>query len=223
MGHSFNHDVLSDWGDKPDDSFWHTWKQCGFWTHDEAAILYHIVHSHAGLWLDIGAHTGWTSAHVVVAGGRVASVEPMLALQEWQARFEQNVNAFWPGIYDVSHMRSYEYAQQTRLLFDGVIVDGDHCDQWPLSDAKCAHNLLRGDGIVLFHDAIGGPVWRGIEYLLDAGYQCKMYRTPHMVACCWRGEWTPPEHTPDPKIDWNEIRTNHMKEFAWQRVSVDAA
>jgi hypothetical protein len=39
---------------------------CGFWTHDEAALLYTIANSvPRGTWVDIGARLGWTAAHVL--------------------------------------------------------------------------------------------------------------------------------------------------------------
>lgn len=224
MGHSFGHDVLSDWGDKDaDDPVFGIYTRCGFWTHDEAAILYTIAKERGGgMWLDIGAHTGWTAAHAIAAGANVACVEPMLRLDHWQQRFEANLDAFWKGLKEASYQRSDEYLRMTPLVFDGAIIDGDHNHPWPLLDASLCDSIGRKDKVILFHDAIGGPVWRGIEHLLDAGYRCHVYLTPHVVACCYRGfEWTPPAHECDPAINWREIQTNHMKGFPWDRVTHD--
>lgn len=49
---------------------------CGYATHDEASLIYQIAQRNRGLWLEIGAHTGWTSAHMALPGNRVISVEP---------------------------------------------------------------------------------------------------------------------------------------------------
>lgn len=223
MGHSFGHDVLSDWSDKrEDDPVFGIYTRCGFWTHDEAALLYRIAQLRRGLWLDIGAHTGWTTAHLAAAGCEVVCVEPMLRLQMWDERFEDNLRNLWTHIEEATYLRSEQYLRRTTLQFDGVVVDGDHNAPCPLNDATLAHLHLTDPGVILFHDAIGGPVWDGVYYLLDQGYKCKMYFTPHMVACCWRGDWTPPVHVPDPAIPWREIQANHMRGFQWHRVECDA-
>lgn len=222
MGHSFGHDVLSDWGDKAeDDPVFGIYTRCGFWTHDEAAILYTIARSIGGHWLDIGAHTGWTAAHCAAAGCDIVIVEPMTRLEHWSRRLEDNLHAFWPHVEEITYLRSEEYLRVTSLRFDGIIIDGDHGHPNPLLDASLGELRLEPYGAILFHDAIGGPVWRGIEHLLNAGYRCHVYLTPHIVACCWRGEWTPPAHDADPAINWREIQTNHMKGFPWNRVTHD--
>ena len=44
MGHSFGHDVPSDWSDfKENDPRFGIYTRCGMWTHDEAALLYAIA------------------------------------------------------------------------------------------------------------------------------------------------------------------------------------
>lgn len=49
---------------------------CGYATHDEASLIYQLAMLNKGLWLEIGAHTGWTTAHMALPGNRVISVEP---------------------------------------------------------------------------------------------------------------------------------------------------
>lgn len=231
MGHSFGHEVGSDWADKSeDDPIFGIYKKCGLFTRDEAAILYTIAASIGGRWLDIGAHTGWTTAHLIAAGCKVVAVEPMLRLDHWLQRFEQNLDAdcFWDGLEESTWLRSDEYMREMSRLdgprvFDGVVIDGDHNHPCPLTDATLAATLVEpGRSVILLHDAIGGPVWRGIEHLMSAGYQCHMYMTPHLIACCYKGDWTPPKHEPDPAVPWAHIRANHLKDFPWIGVTYDA-
>lgn len=223
QGHSFGHDVVSDWSDKDDDDpVFGLYKQCGFWTHDEAAILFHIAGRVTGSWLDIGGATGWTAAHLAQAGANVISVEPMLWLQEWRARFAANVGIElrhgyimpWAG-------RSEQFfcvLEGMELRFDGVVIDGDHNAPVPLRDAISAASRLYNPGVILLHDLMGGPVQDAAIWLMDHGFNCRVYYTPHMIACCWRGDrFTPPQHMADTAIDWQEIRTNHMRDFPWER------
>lgn len=239
MGHSFGHDEISDWADKPEgDPVFGLYRKCGLWSHDEAAILYNVAQRRPGRWLDIGAHTGWTAAHLAAAGCFVTALEPMLPAPGWPERFDANTEA-WRSQIARSSMRADEYfaAFPPRPLFNGVVVDGDHIHPHPLADALGASNRLMPGGVILMHDAMGGPVWNGIYALLSKGFHCHMYLTPHIVACCWLdqvggahamdsrekpAQFFPPIHVPDPAIDWKEIQTNHMKEFAWDRVTYDA-
>jgi hypothetical protein len=237
LPHSFGHDVPSDWSDKPDaDPIYGIYKKCGMWTQDEAAILYSIALQKPGNWLDIGAHTGWTAAHIAASGGStVVGVEPMLELLDWYKRFRDNT-ATWRFSIGCEALRADQYFAAnppwTPPLWRGVVIDGDHDRPSPLGDALASHNRLRSDGVILFHDAIGAPVWSGIYKLLEFGYRCHIYLTPHITACCWRPglpeglqpfpQWTPPMHVPDPATDWKEIQTNHMEWFAWDKVTVDA-
>lgn len=229
LGHSFGHDVLSDWNDKADDDpVFKIYKSCGFWTHDEAAILYNIAKLNPGRWLDIGAHTGWTTAHLAAAGCRVTALEPMSALGGWQRRIEENLKApeLWDGVEELSYLRSDQWFETDSPFhpnrFRGVVIDGDHNPPCPVNDAKGAADRLTDDGVILFHDAMGGPVWQGIYELLDRGFRCHVYFTPHIVAFCYRGATARPAHIPDPAINWREIKTNHMKDFDWKRVTHDA-
>lgn len=218
MPHSFGHDVLSDWADKPeDDPVFGLYKKCGFWTHDEAAILYAVAYCGRGSpWVDIGCHTGWTTAHIglgVFNGSQnmpiVYAVDPMLAVPEFRQRFEENMNGWPRSPYAVT---SNEFL--TQKLPYGItsgVIDGDHDPGKPLEDAKALYEqigyaVFRRRNIVMLHDFSGRPVREAVEWLLDQGFRCRIYNTPHMVACCWRGEFTPPDHIPDPDIPNRQLR-----------------
>ena len=209
MPHSKGHSVLSDFADyPPDHSVFGLYKNCGFWTHDEAAILYAIAGKIGGDWLDIGAHTGWTAMTLLQAGwpdfrraGTVLALEPMLRVLSFRERFLENTKAT-TGFDRLkwSYERSDEFfARDKKTFFRGVVVDGDHSVGKPLEDARGAVDHLEEGvpAVIMFHDLWGEPTQEAVRYLKARGFQAKVYHTPHGVACCWRGEFTPPEHTHD--------------------------
>lgn len=207
---AFGHDVPHDWADKADDdSFFSIYKKCGFWTHDEAAILWNIVKRSGLFWLDIGAHTGWTGSHIMSAGGLVTLVDPLLMYAEPAERLQTNLRTLWPRIQTIHHDASWTYFGYCRK-FTGVCIDGDHSAPVPLEDAQGAHKHLTENGVIVFHDFIGTPVQEAVAWLIRQGYKYRIYNTPQMVACCWRGDFDPPEHVCDPAIaaaqpfDWNK-------------------
>lgn len=218
MPHSFGHDVLSDWADKSDDDpIFGVYKQCGFLTHDEAAILYNVAKQLGpALWWDIGCHTGWTSAHIAAAypipfnagaltlpppHNYVIGIDPMV--QEFGERIREN-HIQGPG-------RTYGF--ETPYMSDawinkygmdwppaGVMIDADHDAPAPLNDAQNALKHLAPTGVIVLHDFIGKPVRDAVEYLMSEGMKCRLYWTPYILAVCWRGDFTPPEHHGDPEL-----------------------
>ena len=36
--------------------------------------------------------------------------------------------------------------------------------------------------------------------LQDAGFNFRVYLTPHVVTCCWLSEFEPPDYEPDPAV-----------------------
>ena len=209
MPHSFGHDVPSDWGDKGvDDPVFGLYKNCGLWTHDEAAILFNVAKSMPGFWLDIGAHTGWTTAHIYAGlkasgkpGAKVVPVDPMFAVAEFEARFYENNPDFRAGA--CAPRTSAEYFRRHLDMgddFTGVCIDGDHEPGEPLADAQNAATCLQSTGVIILHDFVGKPVRDAAVWLMMNGFKCRVYFTPHMVALCWRGEFVPPNHDPDPGL-----------------------
>lgn len=236
MGHSFGHDVPSDWADKADDDpMFGLYKQCGMWTHDEAAILYHVAKEVGGDWCDIGCHTGWTTIHIaagVVASGRILkwggiwAVDPMLAVDEFDERRYQSI------VYGIDNIgvakTSLEFFSELgrHVRFDGFVVDGDHQPGKPLEDARNAVKHLRHDGVILFHDFMGQPVRDAVRYLIaEHGMLCRVYLTPHCVAVCWfppddeserAGEgFVPAYHIPDPNLVMENLPTR-WTEMNWK-------
>ncbi len=223
MGHSFGHDVLSDWADKSDDDpvFGH-YKNCGLWTHDEAALLYNVAKQVGGDWLDIGSHTGWTAAHTLAAGAlSVDMVDPMYELPAFRLRAFENDNGrmhYFMGISQFHQGTSAQYFFRLPLKqFDGVVIDGDHEPGEPLHDAMNAAAHLKPGGVILLHDFVGLPVREAVRYLMaKKNMNVRLYLTPHVVAVCWRDGWTPPPaHRPDPFIVSQDLPAR-WPEFDWR-------
>ena len=65
--------IGSDFSDKAKtDPVFGVFKNCGFWTLEEAKILFSVARSIGGYWLEIGGLTGWTAAHLAAASCHVA-------------------------------------------------------------------------------------------------------------------------------------------------------
>lgn len=207
MPHSFGHDVPSDWADKADDDeIFGIYKRCGFWTHDEAAILYSVARALVedqapGAWLDIGAHTGWTTLHAMKAGKSTVAVDPILRLEEFHRRFQANIADSWVNLDSSCWLTSEKFFETHQAFkYAGVCIDGCHEPGQPLRDAQNAAKHLADTGVIIFHDGIGQPTREAVTWLLDNGFQARMFWTPHVVFCCWRGGFIPPDHEPDPHV-----------------------
>jgi len=225
MGHSMGHDVLSDFADYPaDDPVFGLYKNCGFWTHDEAAILYNVALRLGGYrssnWLDIGAHTGWTFLHLAACAtvAAVTALEPMTRLQGFLDRFEENTESHFGVLEKLSYQRSEEFFDGNGDIpqFSGVVIDGDHDKPWPLHDAVHSSMHLETPGVIMLHDLTGEPVQEAALWLMDHGFKCRVYYTPHMVACCYRGDFEPPVHVRDSAINWDAVKRS-MARFPFER------
>jgi len=177
--------------------------ECGYWTHDEAAILFNVATQVQGCWIDVGARFGWTGMHLAVAGCDPILVDPHFAnlmrvnrmAENWHRRFTELPDFSWA---------LFAHADFGNILPYGAVIDGCHSEPAPLEDAMKAMSL--GAQVILFHDTWGKPVHDGINYLIDAGYHCRMYDTPNGVALCWSDElhrFRPPFHVADPAIEWS--------------------
>jgi hypothetical protein len=227
MPHSMGVPVGSDWTDYPEGhEIFGLYKNCGVWTDQEAAILYHCVKQVGGLWLDVGAHTGWTTMHQLEAGARVIAVDNMFAVPEFFDRFRQNMANYAVGRESLTlswfPFTSNDFFEKfpqewPDKRFDGVVIDGDHDHPCPLLDAQNALGLLEPHGVILMHDFAGSPVHRAASWLMDQGMRCRVYFTPHMVGVLYfEGKFTPPEHRRDQNINWNAVKRT-MAGFPFER------
>ncbi len=211
MPHSFGVPVASDWQDKsPDDPVFGIFRECGMWTMDEAAILYQVAKQTGGAWVDIGANVGWTTAHVAAADCKVLAVDPMYRNDEF--RYRANHNLIWcdvrQNVVTYSGLTSAAvFGGMWDVRFAGVVIDGDHDDPNPTTDAAMAACHLRDNGAILFHDARVEPVRKAIRWLLKnfPEFKHRIYPTPHGVALCWRGDLDPPDYEQLPGVPGLEI------------------
>jgi hypothetical protein len=193
---------------------------CGFWTHDEAAILYQTAVAMAipGPWVDVGCRVGWTTAHIAIGckSHVVYAVDPELDVIKFAARFRQNTMAFsgilaWPYTWGI-------FAELIGGGLAGVVIDGNHDWPEPQNDAASARPLMAETAVVLFHDFQGAPVRAAVTDMLNAGWSAKVYDTPNGVAVCWRGAFRPVDHVPDPAINWADIRSRYY-DFDYTRTA----
>jgi hypothetical protein len=178
-------------------------------THDEAAILYNVFagdHMNRREVIDIGARLGWTSKTINLAtNGRVHCVDPHFRLRKRVRRFVDNTGFPEDWLLGLTAAQYFQQCESEREQFSGFVIDGNHDYPEPLNDAKGAEAIAANDCIIMFHDLWGGPIQDAVRYLSEQGWSVQIYYTPNGVACCWRGfyGWRPPQHTPDPAIDWS--------------------
>lgn len=193
--------------------------ECTFWTHDEAAILYHIAKSRPGHWLDIGARFGWTAAHLIAAGSGVTLVDPILIYALEVERLRDNLRDYRSGAEAIAPVEADEFFGSffdslVLMRWDGFVIDGNHDSPFPLNDAKNCRAHAKENSVIVFHDTWGEPIRDGVNWLIENGWKCRVYDTPNGVAVCWRDPlWTPPDHVPDPAIDWAHVRQHRAPEF----------
>ncbi len=214
---SMGHLALSDFADKAaDDPVFSVHKNCQFWTLDEAAILYNCAKQfNDGIAVDIGSHTGWTASYLRASGiGIVYAVDPMYTNDIFVGRTIQNT--FKRGLISYQPVTSDEFFETTKITggIDVVVIDGNHDSPFPLEDAIHAEHFLQDRGLIMLHDFWGWPIQNAVTWLQLSGFKVKIYNTPNGVACCWRGEFTPPEHVPDPSIDWSAVWKSRVTKFA---------
>ncbi len=198
-----NHDMPSDPDYDPN---------CGFLTHDEAALLYHCAKAWPYRWADIGARFGWSTAHIAAAEPLgIYSIDPILQFQAQSARFDDNAAFWWGELIEVCAVTSKKYFSEQRYI-QAAMIDGDHDEPQPELDAKRA--IIAGASVLVWHDFQGKPIRDAVQSVMKQTWQARVYSTPNGMAVAWRNGcgFIPPEHTPDPAIDWKQVRAG-MKDF----------
>jgi hypothetical protein len=178
---------------------------CGYWSHDEAAILFAVASRKRGHWVDVGSRFGWTTAHILAAGNFVTAVDHCYTEKHLEQRFKDNLQSMGAIQLLIFPAKSaYLWASNPGVLFDGAVIDGDHDSPQPLLDAQGV--VKHGAEVVLFHDFLGKPIQDAVTWMQNEGFKSRVYWTPAGVALCWRGDFQPPDHRPDPRVDWEEIK-----------------
>jgi hypothetical protein len=211
MHYSMGVEIGSDFTDKPEgDPLRWQHENVGFWSQGEAKLLRQIASQFDGHWLDIGAHTGWTAAHIAKWGHtHVTSIEPMFMDYLFYERFVENLQDEisqalvmpFPGTSDLFFN---QWGDDPARKFAGACIDGDHDKPHPLRDAVHCLDRLEDRGVIVLHDFRGPGPWDAGEYLAEQGMQYKVYGSVHMVGVFWRGDFTPPAEIAEGKThaDW---------------------
>lgn len=196
---------------------------CGFFSNDEAAILYNVAKQAQGKWVDIGARFGWTTAHLIEAGCSVTQVDSAYQNISYWGRMDENMR-HWAGklYYSYGKTSSEVFAQlHEDERAAGFCIDGNHDSPEPLNDAMNAAKFAADGCVILLHDFWGSPIRDAANWLLDQGWNCRVYWTPNGVACLWRGlpDFVPPDHVRDPALEpaWENIRRDCEKDFDFGR------
>lgn len=196
---------------------------CGYVSRDEGAILWECARRTLGLVpagatariVEIGSHTGWSTAHLAAHEGvHVDAIEPEFSRVAFNAtgsplqflnRCRANLEAW--GVLDrvTPHgTTSQEFLpQQPSGGYVGAFVDGEHEPPFPANDAAMVIPRMAESCFIAFHDVLGWPVQNGVKVCIDAGFKWRLYKTPQLMAVCWRGDFVPPDHTPDPLFNWD--------------------
>lgn len=207
----------------------HTWyidpdfPYCGFLSRDEAHILYNLALQFKGQkCLEIGAHVGWSTVHLALAGVQLDVIEPQLgqdprillsvidALR--RAGVQKNVNLV-PGYSPSAVLALVSKSTLVNGLHDAslkpiqwsmIFVDGNHDGDGPLEDAKVAHLHAAQDAIIVFHDLAFPDVAKGWRFFIGLeNWQTCIYNTQQIIGIAWRGTARPLHHIPDPTQDWS--------------------
>ena len=187
--------------------------KCTFLTHDEAAILYSISKAWKDRrWADIGSRLGWTARHIIEGGASdVWMVDPEYAASgAFSDRAMDQAGLGIPVAYTSEEF--FTLAMRNAMNFDAAMIDGNHDDPEPTKDAMRARRA--GCEVLVWHDFQGKPVRDAVSHILDVPNEkwlCRVYWTPNGMAVAWRlgCGFDPPDHVPDPNIDWSEIQARY--------------
>jgi hypothetical protein len=193
---------------------------CGYWTHDEAAILSAIlsdIRFTGKEAVDIGCRFGWTSKIINWnTNAFVACVDPGLQQQKHFERFW--VNTGFPAYWTFAETAASFLRHPRTMKYSIFVIDGNHDEPEPLNDARGALANAAEECVIFLHDFWGRPIQDAAAFLCSVGFNCKVYRTPNGVACCWRGfdGWKPPEHLADVLINWDQVRADNAPSFDFE-------
>jgi len=180
----------------------------GFLNVDESHILYNLAVQFRGRRaLEIGCWMGWSACHLALAGVVLDVIDPVLANPQVRGAVSESIVA--AGVHGsvvlIAGESPYavgEFARSEGRRWSLCFIDGNHDGQAPLLDAQACEPLMEPDAAIVFHDLVAPDVAAGLAYLRDRGWQTRIYQTMQIMGIAWRGDVTPPRHTPDPAVAW---------------------
>jgi predicted O-methyltransferase YrrM len=188
---------------------------CGYISDEEAAIIYQTAQAFPGTWVEVGAHTGWSGAHIALGAGELVALEPMFYQVGFFRRARENWGraGVWDRVLPIAYGSDRYFAEggASDVVFSGAFIDGDHEPGMPLQDARLVLPRMSERCCVAFHDFVGPPVREAVTWLVrEQGFRFRVYDTMGMLAVCWRGDFAPVEHAGDPGRDWQALREQHV-------------
>jgi len=180
----------------------------GFLNVDETHVLYNLALQFRGRRaLEIGCWMGWSACQLALAGVVLDVVDPVLAHPQLRAAVSESIVAAGVAdrVYLIAGESPYavgEFARSEGRRWSLCFIDGNHDGQAPLLDAQVCEPLMEPDAAIVFHDLVAPDVAAGLAYLRDRGWQTRIYQTMQIMGIAWRGNVTPPRHTPDPAVAW---------------------
>jgi predicted O-methyltransferase YrrM len=180
----------------------------GFASRDEAHILYNIALLFQNqMALEIGCWLGWTACHLALGGVKLDVIDPILARDEFRKSVNHSLAA--AGVLEHVHLVAgasplaiSEIAGAKSRKWALIFIDGDHNHPGPIQDAVACEALAEQNAMVVFHDLISPDVARGLEFYRAMGWKTRIYQTMQIMGIAYRGSISPPQHYPDPAVNW---------------------
>jgi glycosyltransferase involved in cell wall biosynthesis/predicted O-methyltransferase YrrM len=186
------------WADKRRDHI-------GFVSRDEASILHNTALRLAPCRaLEIGCWMGWSAVHLALGGVQLDVIDCWLDKEPLNTSVPASLEA--AGVRERVQLHAgYSPGEVFRLGATGkrwklFFIDGNHDGDGPINDSRVCELYAEPDALVLFHDVASPDVERALAYFRDRGWNTMVYLTKQIMAVAWRGNVTPVEHVPDPRV-----------------------
>lgn len=187
---------------------------CGYATLDEASILYNLTRRFPGRWLEIGAHTGWTSCYLAGDHNDVTCLEPEFGtarynvtgdparfLARWWENTESAIGFLAACQLTPWSLHSHDFLNGSPVpRYDGILIDGEHAHA--CRDAMLVLPWLKPGGVIVLHDGLHHTTQAALRWLESEGYPTRIFNTYTFLMAATRRPDLLPRHFPDSSVDW---------------------
>lgn len=187
-------------------------KHIGVLSVDEGVVLYNAALPFRGKRaLEIGCHLGFSTAHLAFAGVELDVIDPALGMPDHRDAVVHTLETSAPGSSYRLHAGFSPGIVETVFRANGgepwdfAFIDGLHDGDAPANDAKAVEPLMAATAAVMFHDLACPDVYAGLSHFAEAGWNTRIYETMQIMGIAWRGDYTPPEHVPDPRASIADV------------------